>query len=114
MIRISSRDNIHKLKSLQHIHDNLLDKMFNELGSRFQHKELSDRFWEVIPADIRNKYKESVIKIRDKIRDIIREYPEYYTEYQKKNSPYFRKMEKKRTIEQNQPIEEEQLVEVSR
>ena len=115
MIRISSRDNIDRLRGLQHIHNNLLNKMFNELGSRFQNKEISDRFWEVMPAEIRDRYKNSIRKLRKEIRDIISEYPEYYSQYIRKNLPYFKKVERQQR-QQNViqfPEEQQQLAEAN-
>lgn len=104
-----------RLKSLQSVHDKLLDKMFKELGSRFQRKELSDRFWDALPADIRGKYKSTISRVRDTIRDIISTYPQYFEQYKQQNRPYFQKLEKQRqgteTPQMELPMEE--TVEVS-
>lgn len=85
---------IQRLKSLQTIHDNMLDNMFDELSTKFSRKEISDRFWDAVPAELKNKYKSSISNIRSKIRDIIMQYPQYYSQYKNQNKPYFQKMEK--------------------
>ena len=101
MNRISFRQEdeqqvIKRLRSLQTIHDNRLDQMGKELVSKFHGKEISDRFWDALPADLRNKYKDPISSIREKIRDILVMYPGYYKNYQQQNRPFFQKMDKQR------------------
>jgi hypothetical protein len=83
-----------RLKYLQQAHNSLIDNMFKELGKKLEHKEISDRFWDVLPADIRAKYKDKVGSIRSKIRDIYQQFPQHFEQYKKQNKPYFRKQEK--------------------
>lgn len=127
MNRISFRQEdekqvIHRLKSLQNIHDKMLDQMFDDLVKKFHNREISDRFWDAVPSDLKGKYKEPISSLRSKIRDIIMMYPQYYGNYKNQNKPYFQKVEKQkqrdellRSMEQA-PLEEEthQTVEVGR
>jgi hypothetical protein len=101
MNRISFRQEdeknvIHRLKSLQIIHDKMLDQMCGELVGKFHSKEISDRFWDAIPADLKNKYKDPISNVRTKIRDILAMYPGYYQGYMQQNKPYFQKVDKQR------------------
>jgi len=88
-----------RLKFLQRAHDLALEDLFKDLGQRYQKKEISDRFWNALPADIRTKHKEKIDKIRTQIRDIYQQFPEHFEQYKKENKPYFKKQEK------NQPID---------
>lgn len=126
MNRISFREDerqvIHRLKFLQVIHDKMLDKMFDELAKKFHNKEISERFWDAVPADLKARYKDPVSNLRTKIRDIIKQYPQYYGNYKIQNKPYFQKMEKQqrqreellRSLEQSplEEAEEQRVVEV--
>ena len=101
MNRISFRQEdekqvIHNLKSYQVVHDKLLDQLFSELGARFHNREISDRFWDAIPSDLRSKYQSHISSLRGKIRDIISQYPSYYGNYKQQNKPYFQKMDKQK------------------
>jgi len=104
---------IHRLRSLQTIHDKMLDQMFGELVGKFHSKEISDRFWDAIPSDVRGKYKDPIANLRAKIRDIISQYPSYYSNYKQQNKPYFQKVEKQKQREDmlrsmgEQPFEHE-------
>ena len=125
MNRISFRQEdekqvVHRLRSLQTIHDKMLDQMFGELVKKFHNREISDRFWDAVPSELKGKYKEPISNLRSKIRDIIMMYPQYYGNYKNQNKSYFQKMEKQRqqllrSMEQA-PLEEEenQVVEVGR
>ncbi len=86
--------NIIKLKYLNNYHQKLLDEMFQELGDKFKDKEISERFWDVIPADVRSRYKDKVNSVRTKIRNIYQQYPQHFEEYKQKNKPYFKKQER--------------------
>jgi len=87
-----------RLKYLQKAHNMLLGKMFEELGQKMQHKEISDRFWDTLPAEIRGKYKEKIALIRKNIRNIYKQFPQHFEQYKKKNSPYFRRQERNENI----------------
>jgi len=114
------REIIHRLKSLQTIHDNMLDKMFEELSKRFHNKEISDRFWDTLPSDLKGKYKSPISNLRSKIRDIIIKYPQYYNNYKSQNKPYFQKVERQqrenllKTMEEEPLESENRMVEVGR
>lgn len=99
MNRISLRQEdetqiVHRLRSLQTIHDNMLDQMFDELTKKFHNREISDRFWDAVPSDLKLKYKDPISNLRGKIRDIIMLYPQYYGNYKNQNKPYFQKIER--------------------
>ena len=90
---IEARDeNVSKLRSYQNILNGLIDKLTNELGQEIKYKELSKRFWEVLPADIRNKYMNTIMSLREKIRLIYEQYPEFKEEWETnpKNINYYR------------------------
>jgi hypothetical protein len=82
-----------RLKYLQQAHNMLLGKMFEELGQKLAHKEISDRFWDTLPADIRGRYRDKIASIRKNIREIYRQFPQHFEQYKKQNKPYFRKHE---------------------
>lgn len=119
MNKISFREDegqvIKRLRFLQVLHDKMLDQMFDEMVKKFHNKEISDRFWDAIPADMRAKYKSPIGNIRNKIRDIIKDYPQYYGNYKQQNKPYFQKMDKQqrqreellKTLEES-PLEQEE------
>ena len=122
MNRISFRQEdekqvIHRLRSLQTIHDKMLDQMFDELVKKFHSKEISDRFWDAVPSDLKGKYKEPIASLRSKIRDIIMKYPQYYGNYKTQNKPYFQKIDKQNKQREEMlrsmdeaPLEEENQV----
>lgn len=80
-----------RLKYLQQAHDMLIQKMFQELGQKMEHKEISDRFWDTLPVDIRGRYKDKIASIRKNIRDIYSQFPQHFEQYKNQNKPYFRK-----------------------
>jgi hypothetical protein len=84
-----------RLKYLQKAHTMLLNKMFEELGQKLAHKEISDRFWDTLPADIRARYKDKIASIRKNIRAIYQQFPQHFEQYKQQNKPYFRKQEQK-------------------
>jgi hypothetical protein len=102
---------IHRLRSLQTVHDKMLDQMFDELTKRFHNREISDRFWDAVPSDLKGKYKEPISNLRSKIRDIISLYPQYYGNYKNQNKPYFQKVDRQQRQKEEllKSMEEEPL-----
>ena len=82
-----------RLKYLQHAHNMLIEKMFQELGKKMEHKEIADRFWDTLPADIRGRYKDKIASIRKNIRSIYQQFPQHFEQYKQQNKPYFKKQE---------------------
>lgn len=107
--REAKDQNIYRLRSYKNTLRLLVEKMMAELGRTINEKELSKRFWDALPADIRNTYMTPIMSLRDRIRAIYEGYPEYFEEHKQENKPYFlqkeREQKKRRQELMNQILE---------